>query len=83
VADVGWLKTVDQYYVGLHNEIQHAMVQFIIDSVILELSKDPSRHVTRAAHRQRCCLLPPSSLRVDCQPDTPRRCCAVCCSSCT
>ena len=41
--DVGWLKTVDQYYTGLHNEIQHAMVQFILDSVILELSKDPQR----------------------------------------
>ena len=41
--DVGWLKTVDQYYVGLHNEIQHAMVQFILDSVVQELSRDPRR----------------------------------------
>ena len=41
--DVGWLKTVDQYYVGLHNEIQHAMVQFILDSVITELAKNPAR----------------------------------------
>ena len=41
--DVGWLKTVDQYYVGLHNEIQHAMVQFILDSVIHELAKNPER----------------------------------------
>ena len=41
--DVGWLKTVDQYFVGLHNEIQHAMVQFILDSVVQELSKNPER----------------------------------------
>ena len=29
--DVGWLKTVDQYYVGLHNDIQEAAVQEWLD----------------------------------------------------
>ncbi|EDW52191.1 GM12694 [Drosophila sechellia] len=31
--DVGWLKTVDQYYYGHRNNIQHAGVQYIIDTV--------------------------------------------------
>ena len=42
--DVGWLKTVDQYYYGAKNGIQHAGVQYILDSVIPELLKDPKRH---------------------------------------
>ncbi|CAE1282832.1 MAN2B1 [Acanthosepion pharaonis] len=41
--DVGWLKTVDQYYYGAKNKIQNAGVQYILDSVIQELLKDPSR----------------------------------------
>ncbi|XP_026842967.1 lysosomal alpha-mannosidase [Drosophila persimilis] len=41
--DVGWLKTVDQYYYGHKNNIQHAGVQYIIDTVITELIKDPKR----------------------------------------
>ena len=41
--DVGWLKTVDQYYVGSKAEIQEARVQFILDSVIDALLQDPSR----------------------------------------
>jgi len=41
--DVGWLKTVDQYYYGAHNDIQKAGVQYIIDSVIDELQADPKR----------------------------------------
>ena len=41
--DVGWLKTVDQYYYGSRNNIQHAGVQYILDSVVVELSKDKSR----------------------------------------
>ncbi|XP_052852729.1 lysosomal alpha-mannosidase-like [Drosophila gunungcola] len=41
--DVGWLKTVDQYYYGHKNNIQHAGVQYIIDTVISELIKDPAR----------------------------------------
>ncbi|KAG1658220.1 Lysosomal alpha-mannosidase [Nymphon striatum] len=41
--DVGWLKTVDQYFYGSRNNIQNAGVQYIIDSVIESLLKDPSR----------------------------------------
>ncbi len=41
--DVGWLKTVDQYYYGLKNDIQFAGVQYIIDSVIDELQENPAR----------------------------------------
>uniref|UniRef100_A0A1L8EG59 Alpha-mannosidase n=1 Tax=Haematobia irritans TaxID=7368 RepID=A0A1L8EG59_HAEIR len=41
--DTGWLKTVDQYYYGSRNNIQHAGVQYILDSVIEELMKDASR----------------------------------------
>ncbi|KAJ8283245.1 hypothetical protein COCON_G00020950 [Conger conger] len=41
--DVGWLKTVDQYYYGGRNLIQHAGVQYILDSVVEQLQKDPAR----------------------------------------
>lgn len=62
LADVGWLKTVDQYYYGgknnvflaltffmktliilANNSIQRAAVQYIYDSVLEELWKDPSK----------------------------------------
>ena len=35
--DVGWLKTVDEYFYGANNSIQHAGVQYILDSVIPQL----------------------------------------------
>jgi len=41
--DVGWLKTVDQYYVGLHREIQDAAVQHTITSMIAALVRVPER----------------------------------------
>ncbi|KAL9458064.1 hypothetical protein AB3S75_007006 [Citrus x aurantiifolia] len=41
--DVGWLKTVDQYYVGSNNSIQGACVQNVLDSVIPELLADKNR----------------------------------------
>ncbi|KAH8282961.1 hypothetical protein KR054_011171, partial [Drosophila jambulina] len=41
--DVGWLKTVEQYYYGSHNHIQPAGVQYILDTVVEELLKDSSR----------------------------------------
>ena len=41
--DVGWLKTVDQYYYGLRTDIQRAGVQYIFDSVIQSLLRDPAR----------------------------------------
>ncbi|KAJ4714169.1 Alpha-mannosidase [Melia azedarach] len=41
--DVGWLKTVDQYYVGLNNSIQGACVENVLDSVVEALRRDPNR----------------------------------------
>ncbi|XP_012923865.1 lysosomal alpha-mannosidase isoform X7 [Heterocephalus glaber] len=41
--DVGWLKTVDQYYYGIENDVQHAGVQYILDSVISALLAEPTR----------------------------------------
>lgn len=41
--DVGWLKTVDQYFMGANNSIQHAGVQYVLDSVIPALEKNPDR----------------------------------------
>lgn len=41
--DVGWLKTVDQYYVGSNNSIQGACVENVLDSVVMSLLRDPSR----------------------------------------
>uniref|UniRef100_A0A1A9W6T1 Alpha-mannosidase n=1 Tax=Glossina brevipalpis TaxID=37001 RepID=A0A1A9W6T1_9MUSC len=41
--DVGWLKTVDQYYYGSKTLIQKAGVQYILDSVIQELLRDPKK----------------------------------------
>ena len=41
--DVGWLKTVDQYYSGTNRSIDPAGVKYILDSVISELQKDSRR----------------------------------------
>ncbi|XP_078495203.1 lysosomal alpha-mannosidase [Ciona intestinalis] len=41
--DVGWLKTVDQYYYGSNSSIVIAGVQYILDSVIPQLLSDPSK----------------------------------------
>jgi Glycosyl hydrolases family 38 N-terminal domain len=41
--DVGWLKTVDQYYGGLNNSIQQADVRSIITTVVQSLLNNPSR----------------------------------------
>jgi hypothetical protein len=41
--DVGWLKTVDQYYMGLNQSIYQANVQQIIDSVIDALAMNENR----------------------------------------
>jgi lysosomal alpha-mannosidase len=41
--DVGWLKTVDQYYYGSNTKDQQAGVQYILDTVMQELAKDPKR----------------------------------------
>ncbi|XP_065872513.1 probable alpha-mannosidase At5g13980 isoform X2 [Euphorbia lathyris] len=41
--DVGWLKTVDQYYVGSNNSIQGACVQNVLDSLVPALLADRNR----------------------------------------
>ncbi|XP_069699537.1 lysosomal alpha-mannosidase-like [Periplaneta americana] len=41
--DVGWLKTVDQYYYGANTNYQRAGVQYILDSVIEALLDNPDR----------------------------------------
>jgi lysosomal alpha-mannosidase len=38
--DVGWLKTVDEYFSGINNNIQRVEVKLILDSVIDELLQD-------------------------------------------
>lgn len=44
--DVGWLKTLDQYFWGIHDDVQRANVFLIIDSVITELEQNPERKFT-------------------------------------
>ncbi len=41
--DVGWLKTVDQYFYGTNSNIQKAGVQYIIDSAINSLLQNEKR----------------------------------------
>ncbi|XP_022199948.2 lysosomal alpha-mannosidase isoform X2 [Nilaparvata lugens] len=41
--DVGWLKTLDEYYYGSKPGIQRAGVQYILDSVVEELLHDPNK----------------------------------------
>ncbi|XP_058452835.1 lysosomal alpha-mannosidase-like [Malaya genurostris] len=41
--DVGWLKTVDQYYYGSRTNHQRAGVQYILDSVVEALLHNPER----------------------------------------
>lgn len=44
--DIGWVKTIDEYYTGSNKGEQMASVKLTLDSVIDELSKDPSRKYT-------------------------------------
>ena len=46
--DVGWLKTVDEYYSGTGQDKQHATVYIILDSVIDEMQKNPHTKFTYA-----------------------------------
>ena len=41
--DVGWLKTVDQYYYGSKSYIQKAAVKYTLDTTVQELLKDPEK----------------------------------------
>lgn len=42
--DLGWLKTVDEYFSGGNMAGQHANVKNVLDTVVEELEKDPERH---------------------------------------
>lgn len=44
--DVGWLKTVEQYYYGQNNTIRHACVSCILDSLVYALEMNPKRTFT-------------------------------------
>ena len=44
--DVGWLKTVDEYYSGTNNTIQHAAVRNILNAVTSSLRQNPDRKFT-------------------------------------
>ena len=45
--DVGWLKTVDQYFSGSDEDIQVANVENIIDTVVVELMADSKKRYTQ------------------------------------
>ena len=44
--DVGWIKTIDEYYSGTKQDAQHAVVNLILETTIDELLKDPKRRFT-------------------------------------
>ena len=44
--DVGWLKTLYEYFWGIHDDVQRANVHLIIDAAITELLKNPERKFT-------------------------------------
>ncbi|XXQ36900.1 Lysosomal alpha-mannosidase [Plasmodiophora brassicae] len=41
--DAGWLKTVDEYYAGTHNDIDDGAVALTLDTVIEALAENPAR----------------------------------------
>ena len=41
--DTGWIKTVDQYYTGINDNLHTGCVECILDSVIPELEEDTDR----------------------------------------
>ena len=44
--DVGWVKTVDQYFDGTNGKTAHVSVRLILDSVIDNLKDNPNRKFT-------------------------------------
>lgn len=44
--DVGWIKTYEEYYTGMHNQAAHAKVSQIISEVVNELERDPNMKFT-------------------------------------
>ena len=45
--DVGWLKTVDEYFSGSKNYIQRANVELLIENVMRELIADKAKHYSQ------------------------------------
>ena len=44
--DVGWQKTIDQYYYGSNRTIQAGAVQYILDTSMAALEQNPQRTFT-------------------------------------
>ena len=44
--DMGWIKTVDEYYAGTKFDKDHSSVKTVLDTVIHELARDESRRFT-------------------------------------
>jgi len=38
--DVGWIKTYEEYYLGINNKISHASVKQILDEVVMILAQN-------------------------------------------
>lgn len=69
--DVGWLKTVDQYYYGSKNSIQRASVQSILNAVIKELAWSAFFFFARARRAGALCLPPITPLTLRNRPGPP------------
>jgi lysosomal alpha-mannosidase len=44
--DVGWLKTVDEYFTGAEAGTAHAGVKYVLDSILDALMMNPKRKFT-------------------------------------
>lgn len=44
--DVGWTKTIDEYYTGFEGKKSHARVEQILDQVVFHLQQNPDRRFT-------------------------------------
>ena len=44
--DVGWRKTVDEYFTGSRADIDYSDVEMILTTVVDELLKDPAKKFT-------------------------------------
>lgn len=44
--DVGWVKSIDEYYTGFEGSRSHARVEQILDQVMTQLKENPDRRFT-------------------------------------
>jgi len=44
--DLGWLKTVDEYFTGATQVVHHATVHLVLDSVLDEMARKPHTKFT-------------------------------------